>query len=135
LSWESVEAPADVIIFEGRCAGARLQTEADLTAPVNALERDEDRDGRWRRRVNAQFAGIFQTLFTFLPPSNSEAEPRTYKIAVAGLCRWPENAGSSLFPGHQRTRVAVGRIAQPFHHRAMVPDDLIAHQRIECAFP
>jgi len=61
--WESVEAPADVIIFEGWCIGARPQTEAALAAPVNPLERDEDRDGQWRRWVNAQLTGSYQALF------------------------------------------------------------------------
>jgi len=62
--WEGVEAPADVIIFEGWCVGARPQTDDALAAPVNALERDEDHDGRWRRWVNAQLAGSYQALFT-----------------------------------------------------------------------
>lgn len=61
--WDSVGAPADVIIFEGWCVGARPQTDAALAAPVNALERDEDSGGSWRRWVNAQLAGSYQALF------------------------------------------------------------------------
>ena len=61
--WDSAEAPADVIIFEGWCVGARPQTDAALATPVNALERNEDRDGRWRHWVNAQLADNYQALF------------------------------------------------------------------------
>ncbi len=43
--------------------GARAQAAGELDAPVNALERDEDGDGRWRRFVNAALAGDYQTLF------------------------------------------------------------------------
>lgn len=52
-----------VILFEGWCVGARPQADADLVAPVNALEASEDTDGRWRRHVNAQLAGEYQALF------------------------------------------------------------------------
>ncbi len=53
----------DVVLFEGWCVGATAQTAGDLVAPVNALERDADADGRWRRFVNAQLAGPYRALF------------------------------------------------------------------------
>ena len=46
-----------------RCVGARPQSPADLQAPVNALERDLDPDGVWRRYANDALAGPYQTLF------------------------------------------------------------------------
>ncbi len=55
-----------VILFEGWCVGARPQADADLVAPVNALEASEDADCCWRRHVNAQLAGEYQTLFAKL---------------------------------------------------------------------
>lgn len=61
--WEAIDAPLDLLIFEGWCVGARAQPPADLTAPVNDLERAEDPDGLWRRAVNAALAGPYQTLF------------------------------------------------------------------------
>lgn len=51
------------MIFEGWCVGARAQGAAALAAPVNALERDEDADGRWRAWVNGQLDGPYQTLW------------------------------------------------------------------------
>ena len=61
--WPRVQAPADVILFEGWCVGARPQADADLMEPVNALECDEDRDGVWRRYVNDRLKGDYAQLF------------------------------------------------------------------------
>jgi D-glycerate 3-kinase len=62
-AWRQVDGPVDVIIFEGWCVGARPQPAADLTSPVNSLERAEDPDGVWRRYVDRQLAGPYQALF------------------------------------------------------------------------
>lgn len=58
-------APAgiEVLILEGWCVGARPQPAGALKRPVNALEREEDPDGRWRSYVNAALAGRYQRLF------------------------------------------------------------------------
>ncbi len=61
--WPRVRAPVDVVLFEGWFVGARPQPTADLTESVNALEREEDADGAWRRHVNAALAGGYQALF------------------------------------------------------------------------
>lgn len=66
--WPRFDGPARVVIFEGWCAGAMPQSPADLKKPVNALERDEDADGRWRGYVNAQLAGPYRALFDRLSP-------------------------------------------------------------------
>lgn len=55
--------PADVILFEGWCVGARAQPREDLRSPVNDLERTEDPDGRWRRFVNTALATAYPPLF------------------------------------------------------------------------
>ena len=62
---EQVPGPADMLILEGWCLGARPQAEAEaeLAEPVNDLERTRDSDGRWRRWVNAQLAGPYQALW------------------------------------------------------------------------
>lgn len=51
-----IEGPVDLLIFEGWCVGTPPQSDAALEAPINALERDEDADGRWRHWVNARLA-------------------------------------------------------------------------------
>ncbi|MBV8973035.1 MAG: kinase [Sphingomonadaceae bacterium] len=53
--------PADVVLFEGWCVGARPQ--GVLGPPINDLEAREDPDGRWRAFVDAQLAGPYQRLF------------------------------------------------------------------------
>jgi D-glycerate 3-kinase len=61
--WPAFEGPADVVLFEGWCVGARPQPASALEDPVNALERDEDPDGVWRHYANAALAGDYAALF------------------------------------------------------------------------
>jgi len=58
-----IEPPVDVVLFEGWCAGAVPQPATALREPVNALERDEDPDGAWRREVNRRLATDYAELF------------------------------------------------------------------------
>ena len=64
--WRKFQGPADVVVFEGWCVGSRPQAEAELAAPVNALERLEDPQGVWRREVNRQLQGPYAALFARL---------------------------------------------------------------------
>ncbi|HET9160892.1 MAG TPA: kinase [Caulobacteraceae bacterium] len=64
--WPVVRTPADIVIFEGWCVGARPQPAEALVTPLNALEREEDRDGGWRRFVNERLAGDYQILFSHI---------------------------------------------------------------------
>jgi D-glycerate 3-kinase len=61
--WDRFAGPADIVLFEGWCVGARPQPEAALAAPVNRLEAEEDADGRWRRYVNDTLDRLYQGLF------------------------------------------------------------------------
>ena len=62
-AWPQAGVGLRLLILEGWCVGARAQETSELDAPVNALERDEDGDGRWRHFVNDALAGDYQTLF------------------------------------------------------------------------
>jgi D-glycerate 3-kinase len=62
-AWDRAPAHCALLVFEGWCLGARPQEAAALRAPVNALEANEDADGRWRAWVNAALAGPYQKLF------------------------------------------------------------------------
>ncbi|WKE64836.1 kinase [Gallaecimonas kandeliae] len=62
-SWPRVQGPVDIILLEGWCLGAGPQEEAELAAPINALEAEEDGDGRWRRHVNDQLKGPYGDFF------------------------------------------------------------------------
>jgi D-glycerate 3-kinase len=52
--WPKVARPPKLVILEGWALGLRPQLQATLETPVNALERDEDPDCRWRHWVNKQ---------------------------------------------------------------------------------
>lgn len=47
------------ILIDAWCLGAVAEEAAALAAPVNALERERDPDGRWRRAVNGFVAGPY----------------------------------------------------------------------------
>jgi D-glycerate 3-kinase len=64
--WPVVEAPVDVLIFEGWCVGARPQPESELAEPLNELETLDDDDGTWRDHVNGQLKGAYADLFARL---------------------------------------------------------------------
>ncbi len=62
---EPLAFPGDarVVLMDGWCLGATPQGDAALAAPVNALEREQDPDGIWRRWTNAALAGPCQRFF------------------------------------------------------------------------
>jgi D-glycerate 3-kinase len=60
---EAFAGPADIVLFEGWCVGAQPQDAAALAEPINALERERDPDGVWRRYVNDQLGGPYRALF------------------------------------------------------------------------
>lgn len=64
--WPAAPAHLRLLILEGWCLGAIPQDDAALAVKVNALERDEDADGIWRRHVNAALGGGYQRLFARL---------------------------------------------------------------------
>lgn len=64
--WPVVPSDRELVIFEGWCVGARPQRAEELDQPINRLEAEEDRDGRWRRYVNDALAGDYQPLFARL---------------------------------------------------------------------
>lgn len=64
--WPRIGGPIDLILFEGWCVGLSPQDDAELADPVNALETEEDPDGRWRRWVNAQLGASYASWFAAL---------------------------------------------------------------------
>ena len=64
--WPVIQAPVDVIVLEGWCLSIGAQEAADLQQPVNALEAEEDKDGSWRRYVNAAIRNEYQDLYALV---------------------------------------------------------------------
>ena len=61
--WRTFEGPADIVILEGWCVGARPEPLERLKDPINSLERRGDPTGAWRGYVNRQLAEGYQALF------------------------------------------------------------------------
>ncbi len=61
--WPVINEPVEIILFEGWCNHAPVETDEQLQQPVNKLEREEDADGRWRRYANQQLAEYHRQLF------------------------------------------------------------------------
>lgn len=64
--WPLLEGPADLLLFEGWCVGARPVPDELLARPVNDLERTEDPDGVWRTCWNAHLGGETAALFAHI---------------------------------------------------------------------
>jgi D-glycerate 3-kinase len=64
--WPRHVGRPDVILFEGWCVGVQPQPDVALANPVNALEREEDEDERWRRFVNDRLRTDYAELFALL---------------------------------------------------------------------
>lgn len=54
---------ADLVVLEGWFNQVPPQEEGELVDPINALERDEDPDGRWRRWCNAALGRDYPALW------------------------------------------------------------------------
>lgn len=50
--WPAPAQPLDLLVLEGWCLGVPAEADQALAEPLNALERDEDPDGTWRRWCN-----------------------------------------------------------------------------------
>lgn len=57
--WRRFTGRPSAILIDAWCLGALPGDEAGLAVPVNALERERDPDGSWRRTVNGLVAGPY----------------------------------------------------------------------------
>lgn len=63
--WRRV-GPVDLTVFEGWFLKTPAQDAAALSAPINALEREHDRDGVWRAYCNQALAQAYPALWSRL---------------------------------------------------------------------
>jgi D-glycerate 3-kinase len=56
----------DVIFLEGWCVGALPVDDAELTAPINELEANQDPNGEWRQYANMKLSTDYQSLFNMI---------------------------------------------------------------------
>ena len=110
--WREAHA-VDLVVFEGWFLGTPPEPDAALRTPANALERDEDLDGTWRRHCNAALARDYPALWQridrllFLQPPGFEVVPEW---------RWQqEQALQAQHPSRPgMTRAQVGRFVQHY---------------------
>ena len=57
---------ADVILFEGWCVATPPETPVQLESPLNALEAEQDADGRWRRHVDQRLRTDYAAVFSLI---------------------------------------------------------------------
>lgn len=80
--WPQCHEPLDLLVFEGWFLGTPAQADSELDTPLNALEREADADGRWRRWCNQALAGQYPALWQrcdrlwFLQPPDFAVVPR-----------------------------------------------------------
>jgi D-glycerate 3-kinase len=89
--WPHALAQTQVLLFEGWCLGAKPQPQADLVAPVNALECEEDPEAIWRHHVNASLTGCYRDLFARLDKLILLAAPNWEVVA-----QWREQQEAEL---------------------------------------
>ena len=78
--WPRLRRPPRLVVLEGWFLKTPPQATGDLALPINALEVDEDRDGRWRRHCNTALAGyapLWRRIdaLTWLQPPGFEVVP------------------------------------------------------------
>ena len=59
----NIPAPADIVLLEGWCVGARPEPADRLDQPINALEAESDSEGLWRHYINQALATDYARLF------------------------------------------------------------------------
>lgn len=64
--WRSIPTPPVIVLLEGWCVGVPAQVDSELVRSMNVLERVEDRNGHWRRWVNAQLKERYEPLWSTL---------------------------------------------------------------------
>jgi len=130
--WRVFRGRPSAILIDAWCLGARPEDEAALAAPLNALEREHDPDGRWRRAVNdftagpyAAFAARLDTVLFLRAPGfevvldwraqqeadllgvSPEALPANERTRLAGFIQYFERITRRMLDGGVRVDVTV----------------------------
>ena len=99
-AWTRIDGRVDLVLFEGWCLKAAPEDDAALATPINALERDEDADGRWRRHCNDALRNDYPALWSridalwFLqPPGFDIVRTWRWQQEQALVARDPQRTG------------------------------------------
>lgn len=109
--WATFTGRPAVILLEGWCLGATPQDAAALAAPVNALERDQDADGVWRRAVNAR-TGDHATRLAARIDALLFLKAPSFDVVLDWRCE--QEAGLTGAPIGPERRAELARFVQHF---------------------
>jgi len=148
-AWTRPSRPLDLLVFEGWCLATPAEADDALRDPLNALERDEDQQGIWRRWCNAALARHYPPLWAtadtlwFLQPPGFEtvhgwrlqqeqalqaAEPGRRGMDAAQLERFIQHyerisrQALRTLPGIADTIVALDALRRPIARHAGAHD-------------
>ncbi|MET0582675.1 MAG: kinase [Pseudoxanthomonas sp.] len=111
--WPVQDLRCDFVLLEGWFLKTPPQTVEELAQPINALERDEDPDGRWRSWCNTALADGYPALWRSIDAMWFLQGP---DFDVVPDWRWQQE--QSLQAAHPTrtamTRAQVGRFVQLF---------------------
>ena len=109
--FETLSGPADIVVLEGWCVGASAAAGSSdhLASPINALERDEDADGRWRRYVDAALSDDYAALRDELQALVFLEVP-----SLDAVRRWRLQQEQERPPAQRMTAAAVDRFVQHY---------------------
>lgn len=108
--WPRVTQSPRLLVVEGWCLGLPAQSLDALSTPVNALEREEDPDGRWRRYVNdalERMQPIWQRLDRLVLLQAPD---------WATSCRWREAAERALRKRHAPQAMPPAQLGRFMQH-------------------
>jgi D-glycerate 3-kinase len=130
--WRRFRGRPRAILIDAWCLGAMAEEAAALATPINALERDHDPDGTWRRAVNgfvggpyAEFAAGLDALVFLQAPGfdvvldwrcQQEADllglapgdlPDAERARMAGFIQYFERVTRRMLAGGVRADVTV----------------------------
>lgn len=125
--WPVFRGRPDILLFEGWCVGSSPQPEAALREPVNALERDEDADGRWRDFVNRQLETDYRRLFAELDRLIFLRVPDLDRVLEWRTLQEQKLASTATAGGHIMDAAAIRRFVMHYerltrHNLAELPD-------------
>jgi len=115
--------PFELMVLEGWCVGAAPVDAASLSLACNALEREHDRGGVWRRYVNArledEYARLWSTLdaLVFLRVPDLEA-----------VRRWRLEQEQARPPSLRLDAAAIDRFVQHYERITLSMQDSLCGQ-------
>ena len=61
--WYKIKEKPEIVILEGWCVGAKPQTNDLIKKPINILEKNEDKNMKWRKYVNQKLKKEYKRIF------------------------------------------------------------------------